>query len=62
MIITATFTGQTSKEYQRGEQYRLKVIVGNMAVKKTDGSGMLLYNSLSAFLRQWNQVSVVSLE
>lgn len=61
MIITATFTGTNSLGYENGKEYQLKVAnLQGVSVKRLDGTGKCPYQSLSAFLRNWNNIRVVS--
>jgi hypothetical protein len=61
MIITATFTGINSLGYENGKDYQLKVAnLQGFSVKRLDGTGKCLYQFLSAFLKNWNNIRVVS--
>lgn len=60
MIIKAIFTGKSSLGYGHGLEYTLKVAEhGGMSVKRLDGEGVCNYKSLSAFLRNWNNIVVI---
>jgi hypothetical protein len=60
MIIKATFTGKNSLGYNNGSEYTLKVAEhGGMSVKKLDGEGVCDYKSISAFLRNWSNITVI---
>lgn len=55
--IKATFKGKSSRDYNNGEVYRLKVLsYKGMEIKKFDDSGICVYNSLSSFLRNWDKI------
>ncbi len=59
MTITATFTGVNSLGYENGKEYQLKVSdTQGVSVTRLDGTGKCPYYSLSAFLRNWNNVRV----
>ena len=61
MIITATFTGTNSLGYENGKEYQLKVAnMQGMSVRRLDGTGKCPYQSLSAFLKNWNNIRVHS--
>lgn len=62
MIIQAVFTGQDgSMGYEKGRTYTLKVrSVQGVSVQRLDGTGKCPYQSLSAFLANWDQVKVTS--
>ena len=61
MIITATFTGTNSLGYGNGKEYQLKVaMMQGMSVRRLDGTGKCPYQSLSAFLKNWNNIRVHS--
>jgi hypothetical protein len=61
MIITATFTGTNSLGYENGKEYQLKVAnMQGIYVRRLDGTGKCQYESLSAFLKNWNNIRVQS--
>lgn len=61
MIITATFTGTNSLGYQKGKEYQLKLAdLQGISIKRLDGTGKCPYQSLSAFLKNWNNIRVHS--
>lgn len=61
MIITATFTGTNSLGYETGKEYQLKVAnIQGISVRRLDGTGKCPYQSLSAFLKNWNNIRVQS--
>lgn len=61
MIITAIFTGTNSLGYKKGKEYQLKVSeLQGVSVTRLDGTGKCPYQSLSAFLKNWNNVRVHS--
>jgi hypothetical protein len=63
MIIKAKFTGKTSEDYKNGKIYELVIAdYGGMTVRKVDKSGKTPYQSLSAFLRNWNKIEVLKAE
>ena len=59
MIITAIFTGANSLGYENGKEYKLKVANSQgISVKRLDETGKCLYQSLSSFLKNWNNIRV----
>ena len=61
MVIIATFTGVNSLGYENGKEYKLKIVnLRGISVKRLDGGGECPYQSLSAFLRNWNNIYVHS--
>lgn len=61
MIITAKFTGTNSLGYENGKEYQLKVAdLQGVSVKRLDGTGKCLYQSLSSFLKNWNNIRSLS--
>lgn len=61
MIITATFTGTNSLGYETGREYKLEVAnMQGISVRRLDGTGKCPYQSLSAFLKNWNNIRVHS--
>lgn len=61
MIITAIFTGTNSLGYENGKEYQLKVKYGSLSpilITRLDDSGLCFYQSLEAFLKNWNYVRV----
>lgn len=59
MIITATFTGRNSLGYEKGKEYQLKVAdLQGISIQRLDGAGKCPYQSLSAFLKNWNNIHV----
>ena len=61
MIITAIYTGTNSLGYEKGKEYQLKVSeLQGVSVTRLDGTGKCPYQSLSAFLKNWNNVRVHS--
>lgn len=61
MTITATFTGTNSLGYENGKVYKLKVSnLQGISVKRLDGTGKCPYQSLYAFLKNWNNICVHS--
>jgi hypothetical protein len=57
MIINAIFTGTNSLGYENGKEYQLKVDnFKGISVKRLDGTGKCPYQSLSAFLKNWNNI------
>jgi hypothetical protein len=61
MIITATFTGTNSLGYENGKEYHLKIAeLQGISVTRIDGTGKCPYQSLSSFLKNWNNIRVVS--
>jgi len=61
MIIKATFTGTGSLGYETGKEYDLTVAnIQGVSVKRLDNTGKCRYQSLSAFLKNWNKITVRS--
>lgn len=61
MIITATFVGKNSLGYENGKEYHLKIADSQgILIKRLDGTGQCPYQSLSAFLKNWNNIRVHS--
>lgn len=61
MIIEATFTGKNSLGYETGKEYKLKVAdFGGMTIRRIDDTGKCPYQSISAFLRNWSNIKVIS--
>lgn len=61
MIIEATFTGKNSLGYEAGKEYKLKVAdFGGITIRRIDDTGKCPYQSISAFLRNWSNIKVVS--
>lgn len=54
MEISATFIGQNSLGYIKGQTYILKVT--GFGVKRLDGSGFCVYTSLRTFLLNWDNI------
>lgn len=54
MEISATFIGQNSLGYIKGQTYILKVT--GFGVKRLDGSGFVIYTSLRTFLLNWDNI------
>jgi hypothetical protein len=60
MIIKALFKGKDSLGYEKGKTYELKVEdFGGMTIRRIDNTGKCLYESLSAFLRNWTNIEVL---
>lgn len=52
--LTAKFKGGNSLGYQHGKTYDIFIDSKNgMSITRTDGSGICVYNSLSAFFNNW---------
>ena len=61
MIIEAKFTGKNSLDYETGKEYKLKVAdFGGMTIRRFDNTGKCPYLSVSAFLRNWTDIRIVS--
>jgi hypothetical protein len=55
--INAKFTGRNSLGYENGKRYDLVVAnKGSMLIRRKDGSGTCPYSSLSAFLKNWDDI------
>lgn len=54
MEISATFIGQNSLDYIKGQTYILNV--NGLSVKRLDGSGFVIYTSLRTFLLNWDNI------
>jgi hypothetical protein len=60
MIIKAKFTGTNSLGYETGKEYELKIYdVKGISVRRNDGSGKCVYESLSSFFKNWTNIVVV---
>jgi len=60
MIIKAKFTGTNSLGYETGKEYELKVFdIKGISVKREDGSGECIYQSLSSFFKNWTNIEVI---
>jgi hypothetical protein len=60
MIIKAKFTGTTSLGYEKGKEYNLKISdIKGISVRRDDGSGKCIYESLSSFFKNWTNIEVV---
>jgi hypothetical protein len=61
MIIKATFIGINSLGYEKDKEYSLKIAnTKGTSVKRLDGKGKCDYESLSAFLKNWDNICVQS--
>ena len=59
MTITATFTGTNSLGYENDKEYQLKIAnTQGISVRRLDGTGKCSYQSLSAFLKNWNNIRI----
>ena len=59
MKIKATFTGTNSLGYEKGKEYQLKIAEAKgMTIERADGTGRCPYQSLSSFLKNWNNITV----
>jgi hypothetical protein len=57
MKIKAKFIGTDSLGYKHNQDYILNIREqGSMTIKRESGLGVCKYNSLSAFLRNWNLI------
>lgn len=60
MIISALFTGTDSLGYEKWKEYKLKISdTQGISIKRLDNSGKCIYQSLSAFLKNWNNITVL---
>jgi hypothetical protein len=57
--IKATFTGKNSLGYEHGKDYELIINYKTSEVMRKDGSGKCEYDSLSAFFKNWNNITVI---
>jgi len=60
MKIKAKFTGSEKDilGYKPGKEYELMLLErGAMTISRLDGDGMCVYQSLSAFLRNWTDIT-----
>lgn len=56
--IKATFTGTDSHGYVNGKEYELEIKnSGSMSIQRTSGTGHTTYESLSAFLKNWDKIT-----
>ncbi len=60
MKITATFTGKNYLGYETGNEYTLSIVdYATLHITRADGSGGTCpYQSLRAFLMNWNNIRV----
>ncbi len=59
MTITAKFVGTDSLGYLHGEFYELEIAdESGISIKRDDGGGTCVYQSLSAFLKNWDNIRV----
>lgn len=51
------FTGQNSLGYEKGKRYILKLADSlGVSIERTDGTGKCVYQSLSAFMKNWDNI------
>lgn len=59
MIIIATFTGINSLGYETGKEYESEIpSVKGFSIKRKDGTGKCVYESISSFLQNWNNIKI----
>ena len=59
MKISATYTGTNTLGYENGKEYQLKIAnIKGMSIQRLDGTGQCPYESLSSFLKNWNNIHV----
>lgn len=57
MIIRAIFKGTNSLGYEKGKEYMLNIPNNHgTKIERLDGSGKCEYTSLSAFLKNWDNI------
>lgn len=58
MVIQAKFIGTNSLGYEHGTEYQL-ILSNNSgtSIRKMDGTGLCVYTSLSAFLKNWDNIN-----
>ncbi len=57
MIITAKFIGNNSLGYENGIEYKLKLANNSgSSIRRLDNTGVCSYESISAFLRNWDNI------
>jgi hypothetical protein len=59
MKIQATFVGENSLGYEKGVTYRLKLISFDR-IRREDGSGICAYDTIIAFLNNWDNIKVLN--
>jgi hypothetical protein len=63
IIIKATFTRTDSLSYKKGKEYELALAdFGGTTIRRVDCSNEIskcVYHSLSAFFRNWNNISII---
>jgi hypothetical protein len=60
MIIKATFTGTNSLGFEKGKKYHLEIAnIKGVSIHTLDGKVKCPYESLSAFLKNWNNITVL---
>jgi hypothetical protein len=57
--IKATFTGKNSLGYVNGKEYELIIRNFGSTISRIDGTGKCPYDSLSAFFKNWNNITVI---
>ena len=62
IIIKATFTGTNSLSYENGKEYELLISRQDISIKRINGTGKCPYTSLSSFLKNWNNIQIVSVK
>ena len=61
MTITATFIGKNSLGYETNEEYKLIISdIKGISIKRLDGTGKCLYQSLSAFFNNWDKINIIN--
>lgn len=68
MTIRATFTGANSLGYKTGKEYELRLSDRHsffdwksFSISRIDGSGKCPYESIYSFLKNWDNIQVVSI-
>ncbi len=60
MRIKARFVGKDSLGYVHGQEYEL--LVARNSISRIDGNGVCPYDSIQAFLANWDDVRKISNE
>lgn len=60
MKVKAIFEGVDSLGYEHGRQYHLVLSgEGKITIKKTNDTGVCVYDSIYAFFRNWSSVTFI---
>lgn len=61
ITFKATFTGGNSLGYENSKEYLLNLdSFKGFTIVRLDGTGKCKYSSISAFLKNWNNIKIIS--